>query len=283
LTRFGSEPICGSEILTVDGLRIHLAEVGSGSPVVLVHGAQAWAYTWRHQLGPLAAAGYRGIAPDLPGSGYSDLPVDYDYSIEGLSGFLGRLLDALSLDRAAFVASSAGGLPVLELAIRHPERVTALVLVSTCGVPHRLPFLWRVLRWPLVGEAVGLLLTLSVVRSNLRQMVHDGSRISPGVVAAYHAVLRRPGAWRANLKLERSSQPAWVEENLVWIAAPTLVVWGADDPYHPPQMAHEFGQRIHGARVAILPACGHLPHEERPDDLNRLVVEFLACQRERKP
>jgi len=266
----------------VNGLTIHLiaeypqGEAGGGPAVVLVHGGQGWAYTWRHQLEPLAGAGYRVIAPDLPGSGYSDLLRDYDYSIEGLSAFLGDLLDALEIEQAAFVASSAGGLPVLDFAIRQPERVTALVLASTCGVPHREPFLWRLVRWPLVGEAMRLFLTPGLVRSNLREMVYDETLITDEVVAAYYEPLRRPGAWRANLKLERNWRPAWVEANLERIGAPTLVVWGQDDPWHPLSMAREFGRRIAGARVEILPECGHLPHEERPDDFNRLVLGFLA-------
>lgn len=276
--------------MKVSNLSVHLVEAGSGPAVVLVHGGQAWAYTWRHQLRPLAGAGYRVIAPDLPGSGYSDpflrpgsgqavgsgqAPMGHVASIEGLSAFIGGLLDALKIEQAAFVASSAGGLPVLDLAIRRPERVTALVLASTCGVPHTEPILWRLLRWPLLGEAMGLFVTAGMVRSNLRQAVHDDGLITDDVVSAYHEPLRRPGAWRANLKLERNWRPAWVEANLERIAAPTLVVWGQDDPWHPLSMAHEFGRRITGAQVVVLPECGHLPHEERPDDFNRLAVEFL--------
>ena len=266
--------------LAIDGLKIHLIEAGSGPTIVLVHGGQAWAYTWRYQIEPLVTADYRAIAPDLPGSGYSDLPCDYDYSIEGLSRFLGDLLDGLEIERAAFVANSAGGLPVLDLAIRRPERVTALVLTSTCGVPHKEPILWRLLRWPLLGEAMGLFVTAGMVRSNLRQAVYDDGLITDDVLSAYHEPLCRPGAWRANLKLERKWRPAWVEANLERIMAPTLVVWGHDDPWHPLSMAHEFGRRIDDTQVEILPECGHLPHEERPEEFNRLVLAFLAHHRE---
>lgn len=260
--------------MKVSNLSVHLVEAGSGPALVLTHGGQGWAYTWRYQIEPLARAGYRAIAPDLPGSGYSDL-TGHEASIEGLSGFLGDLLGALEIEQAALIANSAGGPPVLDLAIRRPERVTALVLASTCGVPHTEPILWRLLRWPLLGEAMGLFVTAGMVRSNLRQAVHDDSLITDDVVSAYHEPLRRPGAWRANLKLERNWRPAWVEANLERITAPTLVVWGQDDPWHPLGMAHEFGRRITGAQVVVLPECGHLPHEERPDDFNRLAVEFL--------
>lgn len=265
----------------VSDLNIHLIEAGSGPALVLIHGGQGWAYTWRHQIEPLAGAGYRIMAPDLPGSGYSDLR-GHETSIKALSEFLGDLLDTQNIEQAAFVASSAGGLPALDFAIRHQERVTALVLASTCGVPHTEPFLWRLLRWPLLGEVIGLFVTPGMVRDNLRQAVYDDSLITDDVVSAYREPLRRPGAWRANLKLERNWRPAWVEANLERITAPTLVVWGEDDPWHPLSMAHEFGQRIAGTKVETLPECGHLPHEERPDDFNRVVLEFLAHHQEKE-
>lgn len=255
---------------------IHLVDAGAGNSVVLIHGSQAWAYAWRYQIEPLAAADYRVIVPDLPGSGYSDLSHTADYSIAALSRFLGDLLDELKIGQAVFVASSAGGLPVLDFAIRFPERVAGLVLSSTCGVPHHLPVLWRLIRWPLVGELMGFFLNESIVRSNLQEAFYDRRLITDEIVSAYWGPLRRSGFWKTNLKLERSWNPSFVEEQIQSIRCPTLIIWGEDDPWHPVRMAHEFGRRIQGARVEILPACGHLPHEEQPEVFNRLLLGFLS-------
>ena len=210
--------------------KIHLVDVGSGLALALIHGGQAWAYTWRYQLASLTSAGHRVVAPDLPGSGYSGLPRDYDHTIEGLADLLAGLLDALQIERPACVASPAGGLPVLDFAIRHPGRVTALVLASTCAMPYAEPTLWRLLRWPLVGGVMGLFVTARMVRSNLCQVVYDDSLITDDVVSAYHKPLHERGAWRANLKLERNWRHAWVQANLERITAPILMVWGQDDP-----------------------------------------------------
>ena len=152
--------------------------------MVLVHGSQAWAYTWRYQIEPLAAAGYRTIALDLPGSGYSDISIAADYSISALSRLLGDLLDTLKIQKAAFVASSAGGLPVLDFASRYPERVAALVLASTCGVPHNLPTLWRLIKVPMVGELMGLFINNGVVKSNLREAFDDKTAVTNEIVSA---------------------------------------------------------------------------------------------------
>ncbi len=258
----------------VAGRPTHVVHQSAGRPIVLVHGSQGWAYTWRHQIGPFAAAGYRVVAPDLPGCGYSSLDVP-DPSIPGLSRFLVALLDALEVERASFVASSSGGLPVLDLAIRHPERVDRLVLDSTCGVPHRLPWLWRQITRPVVGEAAGLLLSRRRIRSTLRDAVRDRSRITDEVVEQYYRPLHRRGAWAVQLRLERASRPEWVEEHLGDISAPALLIWGADDPWHPMGMVEEFRRRLQRTQLRVMPDCGHMPHEEWPDTFNAAVLRFL--------
>lgn len=260
----------------IGGRNIHWIEAGTGPGVVLIHGSQAWAYAWRHQIKPLAKVGYRAIALDMPGSGFSDLSSAAHYSISALSCFLDDLLAELKIPKAVFVASSAGGLPVLDLAIHYPERVAGLVLSSTCGVPHDLPVLWKLRRWPLIGELMGLFLNESIVRSNLQEAFYDQSIITDEMVSAYLAPLRRKRAWRTILKLERSWDPSSVEEQIHRIRCPVLVIWGENDPWHPASMAHKFGRRIKGTQVEILPACGHLPHEERPDIFNHLLVSFLS-------
>ena len=264
------------KIERIAGRSIHWIEVGSGPTIVLVHGGQAWAYAWRYQIEPLAAAGYRVIAPDLPGSGYSDVSSSADYSISALSRSLGDLLDKLKIQQAVFAASSEGGLPVLDLAIRCPERVAMLVLASSCGVPHDLPVLWRLIKWPFLGELMGLFVNETLVRSKLREAFQDKSCVTDELVSAYLDPLRRKGAWKANVKHERNWNPSFVEEQIHCIRCPTLVIWGEDDLWHPVRMAHEFGQRIQGSQVEILPACGHLPHEERPENFNELIHAFLS-------
>lgn len=258
----------------IGGRSRHLVEAGTGPAVVLIHGSQAWAYAWRHQIEPLAKAGYRAVALDMPGNGYSDISDTANYSISALSCFLGDLLDKLKVERAVFAASSAGGLPVLDFAIRCPERVAGLVLSSTCGVPHDLPALWKLIKWPLIGELMGFFLNKGIVRSNLQEAFYDQRLITDEMVSAYLAPLRRKMAWRTILKLERSWDPSFVEEQIHRIRCPVLVIWGENDPWHTVAMAHEFARRIKGTQVEMLPACGHLPHEERPDIFNHLLVSF---------
>jgi len=256
-------------------LEAHISHSGYGPAVLMVHGSQAWSYAWRFQVPVIAQAGFQAIAVDLPGNGYSQAAPTFDYSIQGASRFLGAVLNHFETGPAVLVASSAGGLPVLDLAIRQPELVRGLVLVSTCGVAHPLPLLWKLAKAPLLGELVGIFLNEKLVRQNLLEAVYDPRSITDQDVTAYTEPLKRPGAWNANLKIERSWDPTFVEQNLEQIQCPTLVVWGENDPWHPLEMAHTFAKRIKRAQLKVFSLCGHLPHEERPDDFNQLLVEFL--------
>jgi pimeloyl-ACP methyl ester carboxylesterase len=116
-------------------LSVH--EAGSGPAVVLCHGFPELAYSWRHQLPALAAAGFRAIAPDQRGYGASDRPAPIEaYDIHHLTGDLVGLLDALGVERAVFVGHDWGGLVVWPMAVLHPSRVAGIVGVNTPNLPR---------------------------------------------------------------------------------------------------------------------------------------------------
>jgi len=271
-----SHPNIGAcQMLDVVGISLHLILQGTGPVVLFVHGSQAWSYAWRYQVKPFAEAMYQVVAPDLPGNGYSAAPSHYDYSVAGNSRMIGQVLDGLHAQQAILVASSAGGLPVLDFTIRNPERVRALILSSTCGVPHSLPGLWNLIRLPLVGEAARLFLSPPMIRKNLVEAYADPQKVTREDVEAYLRPLLRPGSWVANLRTERSTDPTFVEQNLKSIRCPVLIVWGQQDAWHPVGMAEAFHQQLPQAAVEILSNCGHLPHEEQPDCFNQRALEFL--------
>jgi pimeloyl-ACP methyl ester carboxylesterase len=117
--------------IRTERLTLAVSTEGSGPPVILIHGFPGLAFSWRHQLPALAAAGYRAIAPDQRGYGRSErpsAPERYDAN-EVMADMLG-LLDALALERAVFVGHDFGAQLVCNLAVRHPERVAALVIMS---------------------------------------------------------------------------------------------------------------------------------------------------------
>src|SRR5436305_1310914 len=117
--------------VATNGIELHVAEEGQGRPVVLCHGFPELAYSWRHQLPALAAAGYRAVAPDMRGFGETSVPEDVDaYDLLTLCDDVLGLLDDLGEERAVFVGHDWGANVTWALALTQPERVEAVVGMS---------------------------------------------------------------------------------------------------------------------------------------------------------
>lgn len=128
-------------MVTANGIRMAVYEAGTGPAIVLLHGFPELAFSWRHQIPALAAAGYRVIAPDLRGYGLTDRPARVeDYDLAHLTGDLVGLLDALGIDRAVFMGHDWGGLVAWQMPLFHQRRVAGVIGVNTPFIPHQM--LW---------------------------------------------------------------------------------------------------------------------------------------------
>jgi pimeloyl-ACP methyl ester carboxylesterase len=126
-------PLTGVEhaIRTVNGIQMHVAEAGSGVPVILCHGFPHLWYSWRHQLGPIARAGWRAVAPDLRGFGRTDAPACVSaYGSAEVCGDIIALIDAYAAERAVLVGLDFGAQLVWETALRHPDRLAAIIILN---------------------------------------------------------------------------------------------------------------------------------------------------------
>jgi pimeloyl-ACP methyl ester carboxylesterase len=263
---------------TIDGRRLRYVRAGSGPAVVLVHGFGSSLYTWKDVV-PALAAGHDVVALDLPGFGESDQPADL--SFEDFPRAVLGLMDRLGIGRAALVGNSMGGATVAIMAARRPERVTALVLVDAAGFdlgPSENPGLVRVAMSPagsLIARLPGKRL---LVEASLRQVFHDDARVTPERVSEYLAGAQRPGTFPAirSLGASLADRASVVETSLPRIQAPTLVLWGDDDRWIPIAHADRFVAAIPGSRKVVIPACGHVPQEEKPEEVARLLLSFVA-------
>src|SRR2546429_583395 len=144
--------------VTVDGTTLRYIDAGHGTPVVFIHGLGASMYAWRKNLEPVAAAGYRVIAFDNRGFGFSDKPAT-GYDNAAYARLTVALLDSLHLPDAVLVGHSMGGAVAAEVAIAHPERVRGLVLIGSAGARARgrraVPAGGRALVWPLLVAVPG--------------------------------------------------------------------------------------------------------------------------------
>ena len=263
---------------TIDGNRLRYVRAGRGSAVVLVHGFGSSLYSWKDVI-PGLAPSYDVVALDLPGFGQSDQPADL--SFEDFPRAVLGLMDALGIARASLVGNSMGGASVAVVAAERPERVAALVLIDSAGFnlgTAERPGMVRLA----MSRGGALLARLPgkrlVVEASLRQVFHDPSHVTPERLSEYLAAASRPGTFPAIRSLGASlgGRRSIVAQALPRIQAPTLVLWGADDRWIPLAHADRFVAAIPGSRKAVIPACGHVPQEEKPERVARLLLDFLA-------
>ncbi len=272
-----------SDFVAVDGVRIHYQEFGepTARPILLIHGYTASAYVWREAAPRLADAGFRVIAVDMPGSGYSDKPRWFDYSITGQARYMARLLDRLGIGRAVVVGSSYGGAVASVLALDYAERVERLVLVSSvCNDDLLAHPVLRLASVPLLGEVITPFFADSVwlhrhrMRGNFaRANLHLASRER---VDAIRRPLLAADGHHSLLATSRSWSACRIEQDAHLIAQPTLLIWGEEDAVVPVTEGCKLRERIPDSRLVVINDCGHLPHEERSEMFAELVGEFCS-------
>jgi pimeloyl-ACP methyl ester carboxylesterase len=269
-----------SRFIDVDGVRVHYQEAGDerAPALVLIHGFAASTLVWSKVFLKLAEAGYRVIAPDMLGYGYSAKPRNGEYTIAGQAKLLTRLLDRLGIPRAIFVGSSYGGAVAATCALDYPDRVEKLILVGTVNNNRPLAFtLMRLFGSPLFGDVVSPLLIGSrrLLRRRMRQ-VYDRHAwvIDERRVDARHLTLRAAGAHRAIIRTVRGWDAERISRDAHLITQPTLLLWGENDREIPLADGERLHEEIPGSRLIVFLECGHLPHEEYPKAFTNVVIDF---------
>ncbi len=270
-----------------NGVRVHYLAAGvAGSPVVLLHGGgiDSAGFTYGRIIGPLAE-GRRVFAPDWPGYGHSEKP-DLDYDMGFFVGFLGRLMDALDVERASLVGISMGGGAALGFALRSPQRVEKLVLVDSYGLGSEVPWGrlgYLMVRVPLIHKLTYALLRRSrtMTRWSLYGLVHDRRTVTEEMIEETARLLEDPRAGRAWGSFQKH-EVGWgslrtdFSDRLSALSVPTLLVHGAHDRAVPLAWARRAQERIPYCELIVFPECGHLPPREQPEEFARVVRRFLS-------
>jgi pimeloyl-ACP methyl ester carboxylesterase len=270
-----------SQFVRVGGQLVHVEQAGQGEPVLLLHGFGASSYSWRKVI-PALSASHRVLAIDLNGFGYTERPKDLaSYTRDGQVALIVGVMDALGIDRAHFVGHSYGGGLSLFLAFVHHERLRTLVLVDSSAPTYSDDRRSRLAAVRLLANLYlrAVALRPFMVRRSIESSVFDPAQVTPDLVKAYLDRLRIEGAETAFYGLtvpRRASGPKVVLDQ---IRVPTLAVWGAEDQVVSLASGRRAVARIPGAELVVIEQCGHLPMEEKPEELLGALLPFLERHR----
>lgn len=271
-----------SRFTEVDGVRVHYQEAGdpAGPAVVLIHGFSSSTLVWSRVFLRLADQGFRVIAVDLLGYGYSGKPRKVEYTIEAQARMIVRLLDNLGIEQANIVGSSYGGAVAAICALDYPDRLERLVLVGSVTNNEATKYLLlRLFGFPLVGDIVSpfLLSSRALLRQRMRKVYERHSCVlDERRVEARHRPLRAANTHRAMIRTVRRWDAERIERDAHLIKRPTLLIWGDNDPEVPLRHGQHLNQEIDGSRLIVFRNCGHLPQEEYPIGFTEVVAEFCG-------
>jgi pimeloyl-ACP methyl ester carboxylesterase len=262
------------------GYHVHYTDDGDPNLplLVLLHGFADSFTTWEGWVGELKPL-YHIISVDFPGHGLTRAPEGSRLTGEGLADFVDAFAAALSLPKFAVAGNSMGGGAAWQLAVRHPDRLNALILVDAAGFPNdkspqKIPLAFKILQYPIGRLILSKIDNRPLIEQGLKADVYDSSLITPFIVDRFAEFQRAPGH-RVILMTVGMGAPGSTAELLSSIKLPTLILWGENDPLIEVPAAHKFAAAILGAKLIIYPQVGHLPQLEIPKRSAADVAEFL--------
>ena len=266
----------------IDGMNIHVwiegLENTKETPIILIHGFTANSYTWRFNIKELGKI-FPVYALDLPGFGYSDKPLDFQYDLDGYAAFIIKFMDAMKIKKAILVGNSMGGGVVLKTELTYPERVAKLVLIDSMGYQGDNDRFWvfELMNYPVIGEVLMSLNHRYMMVSSLKSgPYYDNSFVTDDVVDSYFNVYETENARKIPLIIMRdiSKEYPFEEGELKKVKAPTMVLWGAEDNLISPSLVENFVRDIKDSKAVVFPEAGHMPQEEKSEMVNGLISNF---------
>ncbi|MEO0464552.1 MAG: alpha/beta hydrolase [Pseudomonadota bacterium] len=277
------------------GVTIHLRDEGprqgegEGAPIILLHGSNADLHTWQPWVEGLAQT-RRVIRFDQVGHGLTGPDPAGDYSRANYAADVIEVADALGLGRFILGGNSMGGKHALAVASAYPDRVAGLILVDGSGAP--LPrdeqsededdggnIGFAIAQTPGINRIAEQITPRSLIRQSLEQSVSVQSVVTEEAVDRYWELLRYPGNRAATMARFSSAYDPLSEAEIAAIAAPALIIWGEEDRLIPVEAGRWLDTTMFDTELVVLPAIGHLPHEEAPDATLKAVQKWLSSPR----
>ncbi len=260
----------------VAGVRMRYVDHGrAGLPVVvLLHGFASSLDTWNVVMPALEKKGFRVIALDLKGFGWTDRP-EGDYSPEAQAKLVYALLDQRGVESASFVAHSWGSSIALAAAVQQPERVARLALYDAWVYEEQLPTFFHWARADGVGETMFALFYKERPDDKIAQAFYDPKLVTEKLVEEVEAALDRPGTVAAALAAVRGQRYAALQAKYRTVKKPTILLWGREDAVTPLRFGERLSKEMSDAKLVVYPQCGHFPMIEAQAASTADLIAFL--------
>lgn len=272
---------------TTNGVRLHYVTQGEGPLVVLLHGFPEHWYSWRHQIGPLADAGFRVVAPDMRGYNLSDKPSG-GYDIKNLTKDVRGLIREMGERSATIVGHDWGGVISLQFPIDYPKACERLIVMNA---PLVRSWYWGRRNYPNNLYALLMQVPGLAERRNWADVDATTERVFRGVgsregafsdedIAIFAEALKQPKALSSAMKYYRSIY--WPDWFLTWadrnarITCPTQFIWGRDDQAVRLPFMEEAAERVDDLRTVLIDNAGHWVQQEQPEQVTSAMLDFLA-------
>jgi pimeloyl-ACP methyl ester carboxylesterase len=266
------------------GLHVHYQEEGHASLplLVLLHGFGDSYTTWDAWVRELGGQ-FRIIRLDFPGHGLTRAPSDYVLRGDSLAEFVDAFAAKLDLPQFAVAGNSMGGSVAWQLALRHPDRLNALILLDAAGFPNEhspatVPFAFRILQFRLGRALLRNIDNRPLIDDALKVDVYDKSLITPALVDRWAELQRAPGHRAVLMSVDPATLNNASAAVLEYLRAPTLVINGESDPLVEPASARKLAAAIPGAKLIVYPHVGHLPQIEIPQRSAADAAAFLQSR-----
>lgn len=251
-------------------------------PVLLLHSFPSQSYSWRQVLPALAEQGFRAIAPDWPGFGFSTQPDlrDFAYTSDAFESALADLLQALEIERFSLVVQGFLGTVGLRYALQHPAQIERLAIFNTpLATTAKLPWKIQQMGLPLIGDMMTqdpLLVDRLLEGGGPYQVADKDLDVYRRPFLKSSDAGRSLLATLRNLKLQTAT--AAIESGFSSWERPILVGWGMSDPWLPFSMAESFSKAVPDAELVQLEKVGHYPQEDWCEKVNEILLPFLRRQ-----
>ncbi|HIM25414.1 MAG TPA: alpha/beta hydrolase [Rhodospirillales bacterium] len=282
------------EKVFANGFNHHLRKAGASGPdMVLLHGWPQTSYCWRHLMDALSGD-YLMVAPDLRGIGDTGKP-DGSYDKATVAGDIWAIMDTREIEKAILVGHDIGARVAMRMTLDNPGRVAALVIINgrypplgslrtsqADQVAERWYFFFH--QHPDLVETLVSKNVRAYYHHFLDHWSHPSFSYTEDDIAEYVRAYSQPGAIRGGCAHYQAAlnedEAQWASDVGKKIGTPTLILWGEDDPCSPPYYTDGYHRVFTDSTFHFIAACGHFPHEERPEETVSAIRDFLAERRD---